>query len=410
MNKEVIIKKIAKLIAKLKKENQKYEAIELEKIYFNFKKKASEEELKYMDFSKIDEEEPKNQKERFLLFAEAVAKKLNLYSPMFLGSGAGAYAFSASNEDGQNVVMKFIPQREISIYEKIKNIKDYESSEYYSSFLPEIYEIKTIEELNNDNKLDVFLNHNIRNYDSGISQTLGSFGVVVMEELEKMNEDILRIISVTPKHDHNNFRLLLNSLDNDINNLLSNINNKIENFFSNQIIIYDDNILNLHRSIIDIIYSNLNNIKKLNKEFYFNIKNITLKINNLILIKINEIKKLYKNINLSNNLDSLIKIINEELNNFQAKVIKKIESNPFSLEEPNIKGQENYISKMNDLRNNSDLIPLDLHGGNIMVRPNTQEIVIPDVGNFSLKSEFNTLPSSSQYSDSEYQSEKDSSS
>jgi serine/threonine protein kinase len=306
--------------------------------------------------------------------AADLAERLGLHEPAFLGASTraseakGAYAWSASNDAGESVVMKVIPKREVYPYKKIMKIKE----EHDYGIIPDIYIASTFDELNYNPPVSPPMEKG----DDPLS-TMGA--VVVMEELEKAPADLIASFTKDAT-DPNNFRILtLNDEE------LKKIIKEASLTFSNSLLsmfrsigMNQEDQLKISADAIGYISENLYNaIRKKDPMSFDNgyqlwswLSGTVDSIIDLFIAKHPELEVLdYDHFTVPREAISLLLNI-------------KLSSTPtdeyYNL---NIPGPKNLANALNDLRS-LYIEPRDLNQDNIMLRPDTKEVVIADFGHF----------------------------
>lgn len=321
------------------------------------------------------------------LVANDLCKILKLRSPMFLGSslrainsGAGAYAFSVSNDAGEFLVLKIVLEVELEPYKKIMN-KYALVDEKYRFILPEIYLAKKFSELG---------------YNPPKKDSTAKFAVVVMEELEKMPSDMVSLYFSNIIDSEEGITLFFKDKE-ALRSLISEyvklyimpmISNNTEfkddysaaegpyllNAISNNIKLYIEDILvkNIDKLFIKPGYSN----------FY-----IELTIENLSMKAIQRsLDEFSDKITIINKL----KVVEDTAYEFAHTITNKLILSKIITSTPSPKrkllsNRFDSISKVKkaiDALSDFGILAEDLHQDNIMIRPSTGDLVISDVGHF----------------------------
>ncbi len=307
--------------------------------------------------------------------AADLADRLGLHEPAFLGASTraseakGAYAWSASNDAGESVVMKVIPKGEVYPYKKMMKIKE----EHDYGIIPAIYIASTFDELNYSPPASPPMEEG----DDPLS-TMGA--VVVMEELEKAPADLIASFTKDTT-DPNNFRILtLNDEE------LKKIIKEASLTFSNSLLsmfrsigMNQEKQLQISADAIGYIFENIYNAIKEKDLMSFDngyqlwswLSGTVDSIIDLFIAKHSELESLdYDHFTVPRvAISSLLNI--------------KLSSTPtdeyYNL---NIPGPKNLANALDDLRM-LDIEPRDLNQDNIMLRPDTKEVVIADFGHFN---------------------------
>jgi hypothetical protein len=367
--------------------------------------------LNNMEF--LDEESNKNMREslnyeedtdRWIrLVVNDLCKIIGLNSPMFLGSsrravasGSGAYAFSASSKKGEPAVIKIVLEGELQPYKEM--IQKYNSiDEKHRFILPKVYLAKTFDELG---------------YSPPEKLTTSRFAVVVMEELEKMPQEMIDIyFSRTPEGkeiiDGENLRYFINdkeSLRSFISEIFNieikfriidevsldkisfkeNIDDEekkyILNMLFNNIKLYFEDIFT--RRLSSSNYDYANNIFDLEQDVKYSMKNALD----------NSFQDFSQKITISSN--DIQKNINYSIGEFARAFTKKLISNRTvitAIPMPERKLLSNRFKSITKVKEAIDSLSLygiyasDLHMENIMIRPSTGDLVISDIGHFMVR-------------------------
>lgn len=367
--------------------------------------------LNNMEF--LDEESNKNMREslnyeedtdRWIrLVVNDLCKIIGLNSPMFLGSsrravasGSGAYAFSASSKKGEPAVIKIVLEGELQPYKEM--IQKYNSiDEKHRFILPKVYLAKTFGELG---------------YSPPEKLTTSRFAVVVMEELEKMPQEMIDIyFSRTPEGkeiiDGENLRYFINDKES-LRSLISEIFNieikfriidevsldkisfkeniddeekkYILNMLFNNIKLYFEDIFTRRLSNSDYNYAN--NSFDLEQDVKYSMKNALD----------NSFQDFSQKISISSN--EIEKNINYSIGEFARAFTKKLISDRMvitAIPMPERKLLSNRFKSITKVKEAIDSLSLygiyasDLHMENIMIRPSTGDLVISDIGHFMVR-------------------------
>ena len=351
-------------------------------------------ELKRMEFPEKEESlddlipyEPGHLDRWMRSVAVDLAGKLGLHYPAFLGAGlrrrwgGGAFAFSASNDEGKSVVMKITPYNELGKYQKIKDF----FGEDPPSIIPRIYSVHSFSDLG---------------YEAPRGQ-LEPYGVVVTEELMEAPSGLGELLQ-KKVHDSDSLRILQSNKE-----VLRDLASRVVRTCSAQIL-EELRKMGLDSSRLDDIWT------KISGDLSLGIADMIsqLKWDHPML---GELKEKWIRRAVSGPLDKSLlgipetKKINEEnpklLYSFRDPVISALEealtfevnASPagyhpeedrdedfnaaeYNLNIPGLKQFSNSIKELKELGIN----PRDVHKGNIMIRPDTGELVVFDVGGFDL--------------------------
>lgn len=310
--------------------------------------------------------------------SEKICDKLNLSTPMHLGSGAYASAFSVSGDDGSTIVLKIMPLADLKNYKSLHN----NTSSYGNSILPKVYKVEDLKNLNlNFDGLDADI------YKYIIDPFIISHGIVLMEELEPLNPAVADFLTANLSSSDYKYRIFVQN-SKEINEfkdeLLSQINNRLEDLGISR---------NIQRSIIEIVIENINqlfnkpeNLDDSSSFFSFGdkLKSTYSKYSINIIQEINKMRNIYayKDIIFMENEESIINFISKQLSLFFSRMRYYSSLLPENMDTPSsIPGQDFYLKELRKLKD-VGITPYDLHSQNIMMRPETGEIVISDIGNF----------------------------
>jgi hypothetical protein len=373
-----MIKKLIKIANNLDIEGLTKEADLLDCIIYKLSARDLRFSIDDEEFQTLDKSFFYDEKNIMKYLSEKICDELNLSTPMHLGSGAYASAFSVSGDDGSNIVLKIMPSADLKIYKSLHN----NTSSYSSSILPKIYKVEDLKNLDlNFDELDADISNSI------IDPFILSHGVVLMEELEPLNPALADFLTANLSSSDYKYRIFVQN-SKEINEfkdeLLSEINNYLEGL----------NIAgNIQKSIIDIIIKNINqlfnrpeNLDDTGPFLSFNdkLKSMYSKYSANIIQEINKMRNLYayKDIVFMKNEEDIIKFISKHLSFFFSRMRYYSGLLPETMDTPSsIPGQDFYLKELRKLKD-MGITPYDLHNQNIMMRPETGEIVISDIGNF----------------------------
>lgn len=304
-----------------------------------------------------------------LWVADDLSEILNLHAPAFIGASSraiyerGAYAFSASNDAGESVVMKILPENELNPYIWITEKKEFSKLK----IMPKVYFAASFQKLNYKPPFELS----------------NKFGVVVMEELIEAPKDLLNLLT-EDSFDPNNLRLLLNDKKTILNIINICVNNFI-NIFKFELNLYKDIKADRKKEIIN--NASVTIFDEIRKLFYSLDKYVFPDERHDIYLYIRKslsdiISKYIKNIkefdeidfySMNNIIDSVVNCIDTNLSSTANNSLVQYKSN--------IPGAKEFYESLKELENYG-VYSNDLHSGNIMIRPSTGEIVIADIGHF----------------------------
>jgi hypothetical protein len=300
--------------------------------------------------------------------AHDVAEILGLHSPAFLASsardkfGRGAYVFSVSNDSGEAVVLKIGLAGEIAPYQKVMRI----FGEDPPSVLPRVYAAGYFDDIG---------------YQPPV-RLANNFGYVVMEELEPMPKNMAQFLSESPL-EGDSFRVLMSDT-----NLVRGIIEEAGDRIKRTTIFY---LQDKGESTEDAEEMASNIIKKIKEETWWGLKKLESisshdpfrsmlrKILGLSDQICEKILSEYFKADSSDGSDPIATISS----GFSRHLTKKINNKPpvdkgYGLDIPLGQKIRSSLSEIEKL----GIDPRDLHADNIMLRPETYEIVISDLGHF----------------------------
>lgn len=297
--------------------------------------------------------------------AIVVSKALNLIDVRFLARSKrlyGAYTYAVVDNNYRNVILKIQSIDEMEGYKNIQKIRN-ESSEVIKNHLPIIFSVNTLRSL-------------------GIHIPDESLCAIVMERLEELPGNLYDLISSSPGRSKISLNALLNDRDaftSLIDKIMSKLNQSIINIIKSSPLQVDANIQTsvLRRTLISISRS-LDALADDNKD--------KLNITSSLLQLVNDKIDLWcSGLNVTDSaLQSILKI---DFSNFlkfelssRAVPREPMSQNPGTLGV--IKGIKPLIAAIEELKH-KNIVPQDLHGNNIMIRPDTGELVISDLGHFN---------------------------
>ena len=311
-------------------------------------------------FNSIDRFEER--KEKIDKIAKDVASILNLVDIRFLARSPrlqGAYTYSAVDRKYRNVILKIQSIDEMGGYSSIQQIRS-EVSPATRNHLPIIFIVETLSSL-------------------GISNN-ENLCAIVMERLEELPGNMFELISASPARSKISFNAIIRD----------------RKAFS---VIIDKVIKSTNQSIIEV----LNSVqRKIDIDVEISLLRNMLISASLSIVEPDDskassgiIQALMREINDKIDLwckglgirDSLEKDI---LKREYEKLLKFELSSRAVPKEPliqkpgalgNIRGIKELISAIDELKS-MNIKPQDLHGNNIMLRPETGELVIADLGHF----------------------------
>lgn len=311
-------------------------------------------------FNLIDRFEER--KEKIDKIAKDVASVLNLVDIRFLARSPrlqGAYTYSAVDSKYRNVILKIQSTDEIGGYSNVQQIRS-EVSPATRNHLPIIFIVKTLKSLGIDDN--------------------DSLCAIVMERLEELPGNMFELISASPVRS----KISFNALIRDRKAFTMIIDNIIE--LTRKSII--DVLKVVQRKIdIDVEISRLRNMlisASLSIVEPSDSKASSSIIQALMSQINNKIDLWCTGLGIRDSLEKdILKSEYEKLLKFKlsSRAVPKepLIQNPGAL--GNISGIKELISAIDELKS-MNIKPQDLHGNNIMLRPETGELVIADLGHF----------------------------
>jgi hypothetical protein len=296
-----------------------------------------------------------------LTVAAEVSEILGVHTPAFLGSsgrnlyGRGAYAFSVSNDEGKSRVLKIGLAGELEPYKKIKE----RFGDKPPSILPVIYQAASFDEIG---------------YEPPPSGLRNSFGVILMEELVPMPPNMAEFLQ-NRGGEEESFRILKDS-GSELVEIINSSAEKNRSFLEFQL-----RKMKLSDKEAEDKAGEL--LMTFKEEVFFGLKKAT----NLVSGGLNpggkDLYTIIREISTPIFGGHLKKQIVEEVaDGFTRILLMKLSDAPadseYNLNTALGKHFRKSIRELEDL----GIDPRDLHADNIMLRPETYEIVISDLGHF----------------------------
>lgn len=298
-----------------------------------------------------------------LTVAAEVSEILGVHTPAFLGSsgrnlyGRGAYAFSVSNDEGKSRVLKIGLAGELEPYKKIKE----RFGDNPPSILPVIYLAASFDEIG---------------YEPPPSGLRNSFGVILMEELVPMPPNMAEFLQ-NRGGEEESFRILKDS-GSELVEIINSSAEKSKSFLEFQL-----RKMKLSDKEAEDKAGEL--LMTFKEEVFFGLKKVT----NLVTGGLNPGgKDLYTIIREISTpiFGSHLKgqTVEEVADGFTRILLLKVVDAPadsgYTLNTALGKHFRKALRELEDL----GIDPRDLHADNIMLRPETYEIVISDLGHFHI--------------------------
>ena len=283
--------------------------------------------------------------------ADLVSRRLGFVNLRFLAKSKrpnGAHAYAVTDENGQNLVLKIQPVEELGGYEKAQRSYD-QLPPGVRKHLPVIKSIMTLEDLG--------IRHDER------------LGIIVMEELERVPGRIYDMLKDQPSKSADVLSVLLSDRER-FNRFIDRAIDKQDKKLLSKI--SDDDIIDLKLRL-----QKISKIQNLEDEFSPGIA---------IMQAAGETVSDWgkeKDIDRRQILPMLVNGIKNSINSEISK--RPIRVNPVKdkisgimVDQPGIRDLDSAIRAMISM----GLTPNDLHQDNIMIRPETGELVISDLGFF----------------------------
>ena len=320
--------------------------------------------------------------------AQKVAKRLGLMEIRYIARSKrdmGALAYSAIGPSYMNVIVKLAPEHELAGYSKIEEIKQTLPPEVAKHF-PVVYRLTNLKKLGIEWPKE-------SPYEADVN-----LGVIVMEPLEEIPQQIFDLIKFAPAADDFVLETFLKDpvLLNDLieQSLISReVSQSVEKFLSTAKPDYDlADIEHVKTAIKEQLMLLSNSMYPRFEPSMFqraDLKKVTQRIK-LLKPKIDRlVQKALKRFDpgielISDAVQEIAKDFSETLGN-QARGIPK---------EPSMGQQFGVMSNsslLTSLKNaikymtDHGIFVSDLHGNNFMLRPETGDIVIADLGHFELE-------------------------
>lgn len=303
--------------------------------------------------------------------AEQVADKMSLADVRYLARSKrlyGAYTYSAVDERNENVILKIQPKDELTGYVRAQQMI-VRLPDRVARHMPVIYKIRTLEQLGIRPPTDDFGNPE-------------ELGVIVMERLEELPGNMFDLITQPATksmhsleslvHDRDAFAAVIDeamrkskrAIDNAIATSAKNSNSDEEFDRLRKMLIsssYDPEISNQSGAIM------LSAIDGLRSAI---LKKVELWCHGLGITRPGSIQSLAQMI-----MSAITTMLGKRA---VPKEPTKDAPGPLG----RIKGVKELVSALDDLKS-MKISPSDVHGNNIMLRPETGELVLADLGHFT---------------------------
>lgn len=303
--------------------------------------------------------------------AKETARALSLSGLRFISRSSrlnGAYTYSAINERNENVVLKIQPIDEIDGYRKVQQIASRLSPDV-AIHLPTIYQIRPLQAL-------------LHGPAAARLTGLDGLCAIVMERLEELPGNLFQLITKPPKKSSQSLNALLNdreAFDKAISDVVDHRSYTIVSILNRHSIHKDIDtdaaLAKLKRQIGRAIYSSASREQI----------DATANIGSGLLGQVREEVRLWcLGVGISNQAPqtNIAKYISDSLETALSRRAipqepKEEKAGPLG----SVKGIDKLMRAIKKL-GALGIEPSDLHGNNIMLRPDSGELVIADLGHF----------------------------
>jgi len=310
-------------------------------------------------------------REKMEALAFAAARELGLSNLKFISKSkrfAGAHAFLAINEKHENVVLKIQSVDEIAGYKKVQQMASVLPPDV-ANHLPTIHHVKPLQAL-------------LRGHKGAHFDKLEDFCAVVMERLEELPGNLFDLITKSPRRSEQSLNALLNDrkafmkvVDNAVNQKIPMIASILGRYSIHKNVNINDAIEQLKLQIGRAMYSSAS--RQISNDS-------TLVINGLVKQTQEEIDLWCLGLGISDKASqmNISKQISDAISSSLSRRAIPIEpkrerAGPLG----HIKGIDKLLSAVKKLEL-LGIMPSDLHGNNIMLRPDSGELVLADLGYF----------------------------
>lgn len=313
-----------------------------------------------------------DRKRKMEILKDEIAKALNLADVRYLSRSKrlyGAYTFSAVDERNENVVLKVQPLNELEGYRRAQQTIS-RLPDRVARHLPVIYKIRTLDELGVRPPMDDF----------GRPEELG---VIVMERLEEIPGNMFDLITQSPVKSMHSLESLVRDreafavvIEDAIEKTRRAITSAIMGSSKNKNV--DEEIERLRRMLVSASYD---------PEIVAPSSGITIStidgLRSAIEKKIQLWFRGLEGVTQRGKVQSLtMTIMSSITTSLGRRAIPRepMKQSPGPLSR--IRGVRELMTAIEDLKS-MNISPDDLHGNNIMMRPETGELVIADLGHFT---------------------------
>jgi len=302
--------------------------------------------------------------------AKDVAEELELSNLRYLSRSKrlyGAYTFAAIDERNENVVLKIQPVNEIEGYKRAQQMIS-RLPNHVSRHMPVIYKIRTLDELGVPLPSDDF----------GNSENLG---IIVMERLEQLPGNMFDLITEPATSSMQSLRSLISDHQ-AFGDMVDNVIEKNERTISSVISKSDRKVDKLQE---------LERLRKMLKSIAFSPESVVGDESTMISVTdglndtVQEKVRLWcraLGITKPGAIQTLTKMLMSTVSTVlgrRAVPKEPTRTSPGAL--GRVKGIRELVRALEDLKR-LNINPSDVHGNNIMLRPETGELVLADLGHF----------------------------
>jgi hypothetical protein len=312
-------------------------------------------------------------KEKMAMIAQLVGKQLGMADIRFLSKSTrlfGAYTYAAVDKNNENVVIKIQPANELDGYRRARQIISRLPSDI-AIHLPTIYKVAMLEDI-------------LHTIPDEIENDVPDLGVIVMERLEELPGNMFDMITSAPKSSDQSLQSFLNDREAFtaiVNDVIAKKMGLITSVINRHSVRKDIDIDSaIERLRMQIGRSAFTTERKKDQEqsspslFDTFIKQVMTEID-LWCLGMGISDKSARN-NIARQLsDTITSALGKRAVPREPKSEK---AGPLS----RAKGIKELITAINKLID-MDIEPSDLHGNNIMIRPESGELVLADLGHFS---------------------------
>jgi len=303
--------------------------------------------------------------------AAEVASKLDLADVRYLSKSKrlyGAYTFSAVDHRNENVILKIQPENELAGYVRAQQIIS-RLPDRVARHLPMIYKVRTLEEIGVKPPTDEF----------GTSENLG---VIVMERLEELPGNMFDLITQPATKSMRSLESLVRdrqAFNDMIDEAMKKSERSIDSAIKNSArkVDHDEEVERLRRMLRSASYSPevtddsggmmISAIDGLSSVIW---EKVNLWCRNLGITKPGSIQSLTQM--LMSSMSTLL----------GRRAVPKEPTRDVAGPLGRTKGIRELVKALDDLKS-MNIKPSDVHGNNIMIRPETGELVLADLGHFT---------------------------